>query len=205
MMAPISSLSLSIGTQASRGHARARARAGRQLPTRQQIGNMTRSAWSGENMRHRARTAFVSGCPAAVRHRRAARQAARPIESPRLRKAQGAKIGLADARRVLQHRSGTPASSSPGELEMTFSTSEVAVCCSRASDSCLRVSACSRRSSRSCFSKSVRVEMRRSIWRRLTLRRRALPTLPPVVARRFIKARPTDWLAVSYRFRRVLW
>ena len=38
-------------------------------------------------------------------------------------------------------------SSSPGELEMTFSTSEVAVCCSSASDSS-RVRACTSSNSR---------------------------------------------------------
>ena len=45
---------------------------------------------------------------------------------------QHAELGVADARCVLQHSLET-GSSSPGELLMTCSTSEVAVCCSSAS------------------------------------------------------------------------
>ena len=51
-----------------------------------------------------------------------------------------AKFGLADANCVRQHGIET-SSSSPGELEMTCNTSEVAVCCSSDSDSS-RVRAC---------------------------------------------------------------
>src|SRR5262245_49287306 len=46
-------------------------------------------------------------------------------------------------------------SSSPGELEMTFSTCEVAVCCSNAPASCLRASASSRVRASSCFFNSI--------------------------------------------------
>jgi hypothetical protein len=46
-------------------------------------------------------------------------------------------------------------SSSPGELEMTFSTCEVAVCCSNASAICLRASASSRVRFSSCFFNST--------------------------------------------------
>ena len=45
-----------------------------------------------------------------------------------------AELGLADAHRVFQQASNT-GRRSPGELLMTCSTSEVAVCCSSASDS----------------------------------------------------------------------
>src|SRR6516165_3256529 len=48
------------------------------------------------------------------------------------------------------------ARSSPGELEMTLSTSEVAVCCSNASVRCSRASASSRLHASSCSSKSAR-------------------------------------------------
>src|SRR5262249_41479285 len=44
---------------------------------------------------------------------------------------------------------------SPGELEMTFSTSEVAVCCSRTSERCPRASASSRVRTSSCFFNSI--------------------------------------------------
>src|SRR5262249_40900824 len=43
----------------------------------------------------------------------------------------------------------------PGELEMTLSTSEVAVCCSSASESCPRASASSRVRASSCFFNSI--------------------------------------------------
>ena len=46
---------------------------------------------------------------------------------------QNAEFGIANPHRILQHGSGRPASSSPGELEMTLSTSDVAVCWSSAS------------------------------------------------------------------------
>ena len=79
---------------------------------------------------------------------------------------------------------------------MTLSTSEVAACCSSASSrSRLVWSSCLRR----LASDEPRRATTRAAWRLWVLRRRALPTLPPVVARRFIKARPPDWLAVSYR------
>ena len=42
-------------------------------------------------------------------------------------------LGVADANSILQHGLQTPAARSPGELEMTWSTSDVAVCCSSAS------------------------------------------------------------------------
>src|SRR5262249_36134799 len=45
--------------------------------------------------------------------------------------------------------------SSPGELEMTCRTSEVAVCCSRASERCPRTSASSRVRASSCFFNSI--------------------------------------------------
>src|SRR5262249_10215472 len=45
--------------------------------------------------------------------------------------------------------------SSPGELEMTCSTSEVAVCCSSASERCPRASASSRVRASSCFFNSI--------------------------------------------------
>src|SRR5262249_1348640 len=45
--------------------------------------------------------------------------------------------------------------SSPGELEMTPSTSEVAVCCSSASERCPRASASSRVRASSCFLNSI--------------------------------------------------
>src|SRR5215467_12036676 len=44
---------------------------------------------------------------------------------------------------------------SPGELEMTCSTSEVAVCCSSASERCPRASASSRVRASSCFFNSI--------------------------------------------------
>ena len=59
---------------------------------------------------------------------------------------QRAESGVADARRVRQHGLNT-GSSSPGELEMTCSTSEVAVCCSSASVSS-SVRACTSSNSR---------------------------------------------------------
>src|SRR5262245_13044208 len=77
---------------------------------------------------------------------------------------------------------------SPGELLITFSTSEVAVCCSSASASCLRASASSRACSSGCFCKSAEDGGRWLVSRLLVLRRRALPPLPPAVARRFMKA-----------------
>src|SRR5215472_7520019 len=46
-------------------------------------------------------------------------------------------------------------SKSPGELEMTRSTSEVAVCCSSASERCPRASASSRVRASSCFFNSI--------------------------------------------------
>ena len=57
-----------------------------------------------------------------------------------------AKVGLADARRVREH-GVEHGLSSPGELEMTCSTSEVAVCCSSDSLSS-RVRACTSSNSR---------------------------------------------------------
>src|SRR6266702_2440376 len=46
-------------------------------------------------------------------------------------------------------------SSAPGELEITRSTSEVAVCCSSASERCPRASASSRVRASSCFFNSI--------------------------------------------------
>src|SRR5262245_9387163 len=87
-------------------------------------------------------------------------------------------------------------SSSPGEVEMTFNTSEVAVCCSSASASCLRASASSRVCSSGCFCKSAEDGARWLGSRPLVLRRRALPPLPPAVARRFMKV--ALWLPTMY-------
>src|SRR5579863_6027462 len=49
--------------------------------------------------------------------------------------------------------------SSPGELEMTFRTSELAVCCCSAAASCSRASASSRVRMLTCPSRSARVEL----------------------------------------------
>jgi hypothetical protein len=57
-----------------------------------------------------------------------------------------AEAGLADARNVFQH-GAEPAPSSPGDPEMTLSTSDVAVCCSSDSVSS-RVRACTSSNSR---------------------------------------------------------
>ena len=67
-------------------------------------------------------------------------------ETVALGKPQNAELGAADARGIVQHGLNT-GSSSPGELEMTRSTSEVAVCCSSASESS-RVRACTSSNSR---------------------------------------------------------
>src|SRR5262249_3295920 len=85
---------------------------------------------------------------------------------------------------------------SPGEVEMTFSTSEVAVCCSSASASCLRASASSRACSSGCLCKSAEDGGRWLVSRPLVLRRWALPPLPTVVARRFMKV--ALWLPTMY-------
>src|SRR5262249_61091438 len=69
-----------------------------------------------------------------------------------------------------------------------FSPSEVAVCCSSASASCLRASASSPACSSGCLCKSAEVGARWLVSRPLVLRRRALPPLPLAVARRFMKA-----------------
>jgi len=54
-------------------------------------------------------------------------------------------------------------SSTPGELEMTRSTSEVAVCCSSASSSCFRVSASSRVRAPTCSCRSATVDLPRRV------------------------------------------
>ena len=163
-MAPISSLSLSIGTPTSgaraaefdEGQGQIRLVVGPPLRRR-----CVRSAWS--SAARPSAHSDLAGTP--VRCAKSTNAGGAPCvcadaEDVSLTQETVAEFGLTDSGCVFQHRLNT-GSSSPGELEMTFSTSAVAVCCSNASDSCLRVSAFSRRSSRSCFSKSVRVEMRR--------------------------------------------
>src|SRR5215831_17738795 len=63
---------------------------------------------------------------------------------------------LASQRRVaFSSMAWNTGSSSPGELEMTRNTSEVATCCSSASERCPRASASSRVRASSCFSSSI--------------------------------------------------
>ena len=73
---------------------------------------------------------------------------------------------------------GTQAASSPGELEMTCSTSEVAVCCSRASASSrLYFSSCCSRSARDLRVRPTRVLRLRSGRTKLATARSALRPL----------------------------
>ena len=74
-------------------------------------------AWA----KHRFEAALLGPCRRGTVHRR-------HPEVISFVKEQRTELRLADTRRILQH-GPEHGSSSPGELEMTWSTSEVAVCC----------------------------------------------------------------------------
>ena len=100
---------------------------------------------------------------------------------------QHAEFGLAELASRSPASPGTPAPSSPGELEMTFSTSEVAVCCSSASFSS--------RPSRAtfCLSRASEAAPPRASAGFLRRRTRA------VLSRRLFMASPDDRVARGHK------
>ena len=84
---------------------------------------------------------------------------------------------------ALASKDSNTGSSSPGELEMTCSTSEVAVCCSSAS-----VSSLSRASTRACRSREVADRVRVERLAAALMRRGFLAVLPALRVGRFMSA-----------------
>src|SRR5262249_39548579 len=85
---------------------------------------------------------------------------------------------------ALASKDSNTGASSPDELEMTFSTSEVAVCCSSASFS-------SRARALICSCGPAAEKLQRgavfgALWRFNVLGRCVFPSLPPVLSRRLI-------------------
>ena len=136
-MTPISSSSLSIGTLTKFGSLQVwrRPEDGFALDVSRlgrDIDDMNRLWFSDAAQRRSPTRSLWSALPELGECRRDAEHRSRK-HAPSLETEQHAEAGLADAHRDSPAWPGTRAASSPGELEMTRSTSAVAVCCSSAS------------------------------------------------------------------------